>query len=191
MGQRSRKRRDGGTPQRGPSPRAATPPPPPAVGPSGEPLDFPVQEAVRPRRKTNAEKDAEARATLEPLAPGERPGPVTAAAVVAVVLALVNVAFAISGKELSEDAGGAGSAIVYTVVLLIAAAGMWRAQYWAVLGFQALLAITALVSFLSLMVASDVWAALLSGVSLLGSGYLFYKLIRAMARIQMPRRRDA
>ena len=65
---------------------------------------------------------------------------------------------------------------------------MWKARYWAVLGFQALLAITALVGFLSLLVASNVLAVLLSLVVLAGSGVLFYKLIRAMARIQMPER---
>jgi hypothetical protein len=65
---------------------------------------------------------------------------------------------------------------------------MWRAKYWAVLGFEVLLGITAVYGFLSLMVASNLWAAALATAVLAGSGFLFYKLIRAMARIQMPRR---
>ena len=73
-------------------------------------------------------------------------------------------------------------------MLLVAAAGLWRARYWAVLGFEVLLGITAVWGFLSLLVASNVWGALLALIVLAASGFLFYKLIRAMARIQMPRR---
>ena len=45
--------------------------------------------------------------------------------------------------------------------MLVAAWGMWTQRYWAVLGFQSLLAITIVVFALFLMAASNVWAALL------------------------------
>ena len=66
--------------------------------------------------------------------------------------------------------------------------GMWRARYWAVLGMQALLAITAILSSLALMVAANVWAVLLALALIASSGTLFWFLVKAMARIQMPER---
>ncbi len=61
-------------------------------------------------------------------------------------------------------------------------------SYWAVLGFEALLGITAVYAALSLLVASTVAGAVRSVLVLAAAGVLFCKLIRAMARIQMPRR---
>jgi amino acid permease len=61
-------------------------------------------------------------------------------------------------------------------------------RYWAVLGFQALLALVVLVFTLFLLRASNLLAVALC-VAVIGlGGWLFFKLIRAMARIQMPRR---
>ena len=76
-------------------------------------------------------------------------------------------------------------------ILLLAAWGMWKAKYWAVLGFEALLAFQVLVAALSLLVASNLWAAFLCLAVIGLGGWLFWKLIRAMARIQMPERRPA
>jgi uncharacterized membrane protein len=73
------------------------------------------------------------------------------------------------------------------VILLMAAVGMWRGRYWAVLGFQALLALTIIYAALSLTVAANLAAALLCAGVIGLAGFLFYKLVRAMARIQMPR----
>jgi hypothetical protein len=146
--------------------------------------------APRPPRKPSAVRDAEVRATLEPLAAGERPGPVTAAAIISAVLALANLGLAASGYELSdEDSGGPAGGLLFAVILLAMAVGLWRARYWAVLGFQALLALTLIFSFLGLLVASNVLAVVLCVTVLGGGSYLFYRLVRAMARIQMPQRR--
>jgi len=68
---------------------------------------------------------------------------------------------------------------------------MWKARYWAVLGFQALLAFLVIVASLALMVASNVWAVLQCLAVVGFGGWLFWKLIRAMARIQLPERRPA
>jgi hypothetical protein len=59
-------------------------------------------------------------------------------------------------------------------------------RYWAVLGFQALLALAILAAALSLMVASNVLAAVVCLAILLPAGWLFFKMVKALARIQMP-----
>jgi hypothetical protein len=143
------------------------------------------------RRPSRTEqRNAEARAALVPLREGERPGAVTVAAIVAAVLgALVLIGYATGARV-----GGEGSlpgALFLTLIFLVAAWGMWNARYWAVLGFEALLAFQLVIAALSLAVASNWWAALLC-VAVIGlGGWLFWKLIRAMARIQMPERRPA
>jgi hypothetical protein len=130
------------------------------------------------------ERDAAARAELEPLAPGERPTSVTVAAIAALVLAVANlVATAVSHPTAAEWRVGAAQA----VVLLVAAIGMWKARYWAVLGFELLLALAIVIAFLSLLRAANV-AAVLYCVAIIGlCTPLFWKLVRAMARLQMPR----
>ena len=70
----------------------------------------------------------------------------------------------------------------------VAAAGMWRVKYWAVIGFEVLLGVLLASACLSLMLASNLSGALLSVAVIAASGPLFWFLIRAMARIQMPDR---
>ena len=136
-------------------------------------------------------RNAQARAGLEPLAPGERPGAVTVAAVVAVGLAIANVVLWAAGVEVRGQNTSAFGVIVFAGLMLIAAYGLWHARYWAVLGFEALLALTILIAALSLTVASNVAALLLCVGIIAGAAPLFWKLVRAMARIQMPDRRPA
>jgi hypothetical protein len=134
------------------------------------------------------ERDAEIRASLEPLEPGDRPGAVTAAAVVAVALAVANVVFYAAGVDVRGKQPAIGGVLLFAALMLAAAVGMWRSRYWAVLGFQALLGVTVLIAALSLAVASNITAVVLC-LAIMGlGGLLFFKLIRAMARIQMPRR---
>ena len=171
MGQRSRKRGQREAPDARPAPEAGGAPPPRPPGRSEQ-----RNEAIR--------------AQLTPLAEGERPGAVTASAIVAVVLA----ALVVIGYAAGARVGGEGSlagALVLAAILLAAAWGMWNVRYWAVLGFEALLAFHVIVAALSLMVASNAWAVIVC-VAIIGlGGWLFWKLIRAMARIQMPERRPA
>lgn len=148
--------------------------------------DTPAAPPTRPSRTER--RNAEARAALVPLAEGERPGAVTVAAIVSAVLgALVLIGY-FSGARVGGE-GSLGGALLLTAILMLAAWGMWTVRYWAVLGFEALLAFQIVIASLSLAVASNWWAALLC-VALIGlGGWLFWKLIRAMARIQMPERR--
>jgi hypothetical protein len=135
-------------------------------------------------------KDEEARAALRPLRPGERPRAVTVGAIAATVLAVANLVALAFGYNASEDTVSPGSeatgSILTTLVVAIVAYGMWRAKYWGVLGMQTLLALTLVVSSLALLFAGSVWAALLLVIIIAGAGTLFWFLIKAMARIQMP-----
>jgi len=134
------------------------------------------------------ERDEAVRAQLQPLAPGERPLAVTIAAVLAAVLAVANIGFFLAGWEVAGEDPKPGGVILFAVILLAAAVGMWFRRYWAVLGFQVLLGITAIYAGLSLLFPSNWQAVVLALGVLLATGTLFWFLIRAMARIQMPDR---
>jgi cation transport ATPase len=135
------------------------------------------------------ERNAEARAKLEPLEEGERPRAVTVGAIVSAILAIVftvSAVLAIAGVE----AGGRHikplPIIVFGAVLWAMTIGMWRARYWAVLGFQTVLLLVMLASAFGLVVVSSVLQAVGTTLLLAGAATLFYFMIRAMARIQMP-----
>jgi hypothetical protein len=162
----------------------------PVATPSSGPRVAAPAEPPRRRRRSSEERAAEARAQLVPLAEDERPGAVTVAAVVSLLLGILVVV----GYATGARVGGEGSlpgALFLCAIFLVAAWGMWRVRYWAVLGFEALLAFQLVIAALSLMVASNWWAALLCVALIVFGGWLFWKLIRAMARIQMPERRPA
>jgi len=134
-------------------------------------------------------RDAEIRASLQPLAPGERPRAVTIAAVVAFVFALANVAAAFTGKDISTASGDPSVATaVTTAVLLLAGFGMLARQYWAVLGFQTILGIQIIFFSLYLIGVQKVWHAIIPLVAIGLLGWLFWKLVRPMAQLQMPSR---
>ena len=134
------------------------------------------------------QKDAEARAKLVPLAPGERPVAVTVAAVVAAVLGAATIVIWAAGVDPGNGRPTPLSAIVFSGVMFTAAYFLWRRRYWAVLAFQALLGITLLQGVLRLLFASNVLAVVLSLVGLTLGGLLFWKLVRAMARLQLTER---
>jgi hypothetical protein len=129
------------------------------------------------------ERDEAVRASLEPLAPGERPRAVTVAAVVALVLGLL-----LMWQAVFVDDADTRGAWLFAVVLFIAAIGMWKAQYWAVLGFEFFLGLTLVFAAVSLMFAGNVLAVVYAVVIIALAGTLFWKLVRAMARLQMPKR---
>lgn len=153
-----------------------------AEEPAASSGDFMARGYARGRRRDEA-----ARAALEPLGPGERPGAVTVAFVVAVVATIANlVALAINFD--SEKGPQTTFTILVCVLLVAMAAGMWRARYWAVLGMQTLLGITVLLASIALVTAVNIRAALLLMVIIAAAGTLFWFLVKAMARIQMPKR---
>ena len=144
--------------------------------------------APQPRPSRAEQKNEAARAALVPLEEGERPTAVTIAAVVAAALGLSNLGFYVAGLEIDGERPQLFGVLTFSVLLLVAAWGMWRVRYWAVLGMQALLGLLIVILSLVLFTARDVWGALLLLAIILPAGTLFWFMVKAMARIQMPRR---
>ena len=158
--------------------------------------DKPVVAAVAPARATGAgklsrseRKNAAVRATLTPLRRGERPWSIRIAAGLAVLNGLAQLVLYLAGVKLKV--GGtrpaAGSTIVFAVLMGACAVGMWMLRYWAVLGFMALLAILVTYFSLALLKASSLLGLGIAIVGIALPGYLFFKLIRVLSRIQMPK----
>jgi hypothetical protein len=140
----------------------------------------------QPRRSRSAARDERARAQLEPLAPGERPTAVTVAAILAACLALANLIAFAAGLEIRGKTPNAFQVAAPAALMLVAAGGMWRGRYWAVLGFEAILGILIVYLAILLAVASNVLAVVVVVALIVPAGFLFWKLVRAMARLQMP-----
>ena len=153
----------------------------------------PVANGEPPRgyARSRAKNEA-ARSALKPLAPGERPTAVTVGAIVAALLAAANLIAVIAGWD-----GAAGSddraraiagSLLVTGLLCVVAWGMWHAKYWAVLGMQTLLALTLIAAALGLVTAENAAAMLVLVGIIVAAGTLFWFMVKAMARIQMPER---
>jgi len=159
---------------------------------AGEPPPAPAateQDALRDRYARGRARDEAIRQSLEPLAPGERPRVVTIAAIVAFAFAIANVVATLAVDDLSSDNGNPTTvAIVTTAVLVVAGVGMLARQYWAVLGFQCILGLQIVIFALALSRVQKWWVGLGLVVAIGLLGWLFWKLIRAMARLQMPTR---
>ena len=134
------------------------------------------------------EKDEAARAALEPLAAGERPAAVTVGAIVAAVACVSNVVALIAGFEPSGGQRRPALLVFGAIVAGVIAVGMWRSRYWAVLGLQTILALTIVGAALALLGVDNLGTALLALLVIALAGTLFWFLVKAMARIQMPQR---
>jgi len=134
------------------------------------------------------ERDEAIRAGLKPLGPDERPPALVASVVLAAVLALANFVLWVIGFEVRGEQPGVVGVVVFCVLMTAAAVGMWLRRYWAVLGWQALLAVSMVVAFLSLLQAASLLGVVVPVLVLTVSGWLFWKLVRVMSRLQMPSR---
>ena len=133
-------------------------------------------------RPSAEERNAAVRAALRPLAEDERPRPLVLATLLAVALGVTNVVLLIAGQG-----GSPGPLVVYCVLMLGLAYGMWHKRYGAVLAFQCLLAIAVATGVLFLLRASTFVDLLICFALIVPTGWLFWKLIRVLARIQTPR----
>ena len=132
--------------------------------------------------------DERARAALTPLGADERPAALRIAIAVCALLGVAVIVGALTVHDLSRHGGSAPGAVVLAAILAMLALGMYRRRYWAVLGFEALLAFQVLVTSLALVVASTIVAAALCAISIGLGGWLFWKLVRVMGRIQAGER---
>jgi hypothetical protein len=136
------------------------------------------------------ERNQAARESLEPLVDGERPLVVTIGAVLSALLAVSIVGGYLAGVEVDGERPKLAQVIAPALLMGLMAWGMWRARYWAVLGFQLILVflIFSAVFGLAVQAASVGQIAVTLGL-LAVSGTFFYFMVKAMARIQMPTRR--
>ncbi len=139
-------------------------------------------------KSRSEERNAAVRATLMPLGPDERPWPIRIGALLAAAIAVSNVVQVIVGGKIEFDKQHLTpiGPLIFAVMMVACAVGMWQKRYWAVLGFQALLALAVLFFALLLVRASNALGFVVGAVGVLGPGYLFFKLVRVLSRIQMP-----
>jgi hypothetical protein len=158
-------------------------------------------EAERKRAEMAARREARNQAVrdeLEPLEEGERPTVVTVGAVVSALIAVSAIVGYAAGVEVTKVGSdgiqqGEEKAPLLSIVAVVGlmgtmAYGMWKARYWAVLGFQALLVIVLVAASLGLIQATEWPQAVGTTLLIAGAGAMFYFMVKAMARIQMPER---
>jgi hypothetical protein len=136
------------------------------------------------------ERNQAAREALDPLAPGERPTVVTIGAVVAGLIAVSIVAGSVTGVKVNGETPKLAQVLAPALIMGVMSWGMWRARYWAVLGFQLILVflIFSAVYGLALQAATVGQVAATLGLLAVSGGFFFF-MVKAMARIQMPERR--
>jgi hypothetical protein len=144
-------------------------------------------DPAKPPRKTAEEKNAAVRAQIEPLAPGERPRVLKVAAVYCALLPTANLtALALNSGSLDTQAKVLSA--IFAVILYAIAIGMWRAVYGALISFQGFLVLSMILGAFRLIFATG-WLELVALILILSiSGWLFWKLIRVMGRIQAASR---
>lgn len=186
---RKRKHRAGAEPPAAAQPEAGDAPGE-ARGPTIEDV---AAEADAGAMSRSEARNAEARARLEPLREGERPTVVTIGALISAAIAasiiiawLAGAKVDVRGSELDERPQLLSQVLPPTILFAIMAWGMWRSRYWAVLGFEAIMAIIMIGAGLTLIAATTVFKALSATLVLVAAGAMFWFTVKALARIQMP-----
>jgi hypothetical protein len=113
---------------------------------------------------------------------------VTIGAAIAGAIALAVVVAYVAGAQVNGKRPAVLQVITPAFLMGMASYGMWRARYWAVLGFEVVLAFLILAAAIGLVGATSAVQVLGNVVLIAISGALFYFMIKAMARIQMPER---
>jgi hypothetical protein len=135
------------------------------------------------------QRNREAREALEPLGEGERPAVVTIGAVVSALIALSIVGGYLAGVKVNGEVPKFAQVAAPALIMGIMAWGMWRARYWAVLGFQLILVFLIFSAVFGLAVQASTVPQFAATLGLLAvTGTFFYFMVKAMARIQMPTR---
>jgi hypothetical protein len=151
-----------------------------------------LQPPPVPPRGRSEQRNAAVRATLVPYAAGERPWSIKIAALIALFVGAGDLVDVIVGGRSSFGGTHTGvlGVVLFSLLMIVCAVGMWRMRYWAVLGFQAMLAIVVLIFALLLVRASNLLGFVVPIVIIGAGGTLFFKLVRVLSRLQMPRYPD-
>jgi hypothetical protein len=129
------------------------------------------------------------RESLVPLEEGERPPVVTFAAILAALVALSIVVTFAAGVKVNGSTPKVSTVAAPALIMGVLAWGMWRARYWAVVAFQVVLVFLIFCAVYGLMVIATSLGEFAVTLGLLVvSGVLFWLMVKAMARIQMPER---
>jgi hypothetical protein len=129
------------------------------------------------------------RESLAPLAPGERPPVVTVGAILSGLIAASILITWAAGVKVNDSHPSLTAALGPALITGVLAWGMWRARYWAVICFQAVLVFLIFAAVYALLVEANSVSGFAVTVALLAvSGTLFWLMVKAMARIQMPDR---
>ena len=136
------------------------------------------------------EKNEAARRALEPLEEGERPLVVTIGALLSTLICASIVIAWLAGVEVDGREPPFLQVLAPSVLTGVMAYGMWRARYWAVLGFQTVLLLLLLATAMGLVVATSAVQVIGNLVVIVIAGTLFWFMVKGMARIQMPERRS-
>ncbi len=137
-------------------------------------------------------KNQAARERLVPLEEGERPLVVTIGAVLSLLIAISIVVAWLAGVEVQvgntdiEERPSAFQVFPPAILFAVMGIGMLRSRYWAVLGFQAIMAIIMIGAFITLIAATSIFQAISTFVVLVIAATLFWFTVKALARIQMP-----
>ena len=135
------------------------------------------------------ERNREVREALEPLHEDERPLAVTIGAVISALIAISILIGYASGVKVSGNRPALAQALSPALLMGVMSWGMWRARYWAVLGFQTILLFLIFAAAFGLALKAASPAQIGANLALLAiAGTFFYFMIKAMARIQMPHR---
>jgi cellobiose-specific phosphotransferase system component IIC len=159
---------------------------PPANGNGSHPTPRERMEAGYAKAEV---RNQAAREALAPLAEGERPAVVTFGAILAALIALSIVVTYAAGVKVNGSTPHFTAVAAPVGVLGVMAWGMWRSRYWAVLGFQVILVFLIFTAVYGLLVEATSVTEFAVTIGLLAvSGTLFWLMVKAMARIQMPER---
>jgi hypothetical protein len=135
------------------------------------------------------ERNQATREELEPLAQGERPVVVTVGAIVTALITISIIVGWLAGTEVDGEKPRFVQALAPALLMGVMSWGMWRARYWAVLGFQLILVFLIFSAVYGLALQAATIPQILATLALLAiSGTFFWLMVKAMARIQMPTR---
>lgn len=134
-------------------------------------------------------KNREAREKLEPLEPTDRPVVVTIGAVLCGLVAAAVVIAYLAGAEVDGKQPALIQVLTPAILMSMASYGLWRARYWAALGFEVILAFLLIAAVFGLAKATSALQVIGNVVLIAVAGALFYFMVKAMARLQMPERR--